>query len=287
MKTKNRKEYIAHRKTHPKPFIYGCRVPGCGRTFDCQSTFAYHQETHRPTKLKCEDCGKNFNSKYKLSTHRKRCTKDPNQKNYECPYVGCTMKTKNRMEYISHRKTHPKPFIYECKVPGCGRTFNYKSSLSSHRQTHRAKSECRNCGKIFNYESNLKFHKKRCTKAPHEENYECPYVGCTMKTKNYDDHITHRKTHPEPFTYECKVSGCKRTFNQKSTFSFHQRTHKPKLQCENCGKFFSSKIYFNTHKKSCIAGLPEINLENIHVRKHIHLSLSANAVENFSMLSMS
>ncbi|EJW78493.1 hypothetical protein WUBG_10599, partial [Wuchereria bancrofti] len=73
------------------------------------------------------------------------------------------------------------------------------------------------------------------------------------ETKNYDDHITHRKTHPEPFTYECKVSGCKRTFNQKSTFSFHQRTHKPKLQCENCGKFFSSKIYFNTHKKSCIA----------------------------------
>uniref|UniRef100_A0A1I8EKR7 C2H2-type domain-containing protein n=1 Tax=Wuchereria bancrofti TaxID=6293 RepID=A0A1I8EKR7_WUCBA len=165
MKTKSYKEYIAHRKTHPKPFIYECRVPGCGRTFDYQSTFANHQETHG-SKLKCGNCGNIFNSKYKLSVHRKRCTKDPHKKNYECPQVGCTMTTKSRNEYIAHRRTHPKPFIHECKVPGCGRTFDYQSTFANHQETHGSKLKCGNCGNIFNCKNNLRSHKKRCTKAP-------------------------------------------------------------------------------------------------------------------------
>ncbi|KAK6100412.1 Zinc finger C2H2 type family protein [Brugia pahangi] len=170
------------------------------------------------------------------------------------------MKTKNRKEYITHKKTHPKPFIYECKVFGCGQTFDNAASLCTHMQTHRPKLQCRDCGKFFGY-NNLNTHRKSCAKVPHKENYECPYVGCTVKMKNYSEYMAHRKTHPEPFIYECKVSGCKRTFNHKSSFSFHQRTHKPKLQCENCGKFFGSEIYFNTHKKRCIAdSVSSVNL---------------------------
>uniref|UniRef100_A0AAF5PQN2 C2H2-type domain-containing protein n=1 Tax=Wuchereria bancrofti TaxID=6293 RepID=A0AAF5PQN2_WUCBA len=57
------------------------------------------------------------------------------KKNYECPHVGCTMKTKSRKEYIAHRKTHPKPFIYERKMPGCGLTFNHPSSFYDRQKT--------------------------------------------------------------------------------------------------------------------------------------------------------
>ncbi|EJW73957.1 hypothetical protein WUBG_15134, partial [Wuchereria bancrofti] len=89
-----------------------------------------------------------------------------NKKNYECPHVGCTMKTKSRTEYIVHRKTHPKPFIYECRVPGCGRTFNHQSTFVYHQETHGSKLKCGNCGKIFSSTNNLNFHRKRCTKAP-------------------------------------------------------------------------------------------------------------------------
>ncbi|VIO90710.1 Zinc finger, C2H2 type family protein [Brugia malayi] len=157
------------------------------------------------------------------------------EKNYVCPHVGCTMKTKNYNEYIAHRKTHPKPFIYECKVPGCGLIFNYRSSLFSHRQTHELKPECENCGRIFSY----------------KKNYECPHVGCTMKTENYSEYIAHRRTHPKPFTYECRAPGCGRTFSNPSTLVNHQEIHGPRSHCGNCGKIFIHKKNMNYHRQCC------------------------------------
>uniref|UniRef100_A0AAF5PQT0 C2H2-type domain-containing protein n=1 Tax=Wuchereria bancrofti TaxID=6293 RepID=A0AAF5PQT0_WUCBA len=97
---------------------------------------------------------------------KNKCDNFSDKKNYECPHVGCTMKTKSRTEYIVHRKTHPKPFIYECRVPGCGRTFNHQSTFVYHQETHGSKLKCGNCGKIFSSTNNLNFHRKRCTKAP-------------------------------------------------------------------------------------------------------------------------
>ncbi|VIO90760.1 Uncharacterized protein BM_BM17366 [Brugia malayi] len=285
MKTKSHQEYMVHRRTHPKPFIYECKVSGCGRTFTHQSTLVNHQKTHGP-KLKCENCGKNFNSKYRLNAHGKRCANVPYDEDYECLHVGCTMKTKNYNEYVAHKKTHPKPFIYECrmpgcgltfnhpstfsghqkthglklqcgscgkifKVPGCGLTFNHSSSFYNHQEAHGPKLQCGNCGKIFNSKNNLRSHKKYCTKALHEENYECLHVGCTMKTKNYSEYIAHRKTHPKPFIYECRVPGCGRTFTHPSSFSIHQETHKINVQCENCGKIFIYRNNLSAHRKHC------------------------------------
>uniref|UniRef100_A0AAF5PQT9 C2H2-type domain-containing protein n=1 Tax=Wuchereria bancrofti TaxID=6293 RepID=A0AAF5PQT9_WUCBA len=176
----------------------------------------------------------------------------PLLKNYECPHVGCTMKTKSYKEYIAHRKTHPKPFIYECKVPGCGLTFNHPSSFCSHQETHGPNVQCGNCGKIFNCKNNLRSHKKLCTNVPHVGNYyECPYVGCTMKTKSCKEYIAHRKTHPKPFIYECKVPGCGRTFNHASSFYRHQEAHGPNVQCGNCGKIFNCKNNLRSHEKRC------------------------------------
>ncbi|KAK6100929.1 Zinc finger C2H2 type family protein [Brugia pahangi] len=169
------------------------------------------------------------------------------EKNYVCPHVGCTMKTKNYNEYVAHRKTHPEPFIYECKVPGCGLIFNYRSSLLSFNIssdplhfldfTHFRKIEKKkkNCGRIFSY----------------NKNYECPHVGCTMKTKSHKEYITHRRTHPKPFIYECKVFGCGLTFNHHSSLFSHQERHCPKLRCENCGKIFIHKKNMNYHRQCC------------------------------------
>uniref|UniRef100_A0A7I4NNG7 Zinc finger, C2H2 type family protein n=1 Tax=Brugia malayi TaxID=6279 RepID=A0A7I4NNG7_BRUMA len=250
MKTKSRKKYIAHRKTHPEPFIYECKVSGCGLTFNNPSSFYSHQQTHAP-RTECENCGKIFSCKNNLSTHRKYCTKIIHEENHECPHVGCSMKTKSRKEYIAHIKTHPKPFIYECKVSGCELTFNHQSSLFSHRQTHKPKPECENCGRIFSCKNNLNCHRKHCTKTPYKKNYECPHVGCTMKTKNRKEYVTHKKTHPKPFIYECKVFGCGRTFDNAASLCTHMQTHRPKLQCRDCGKFFTYMNNLYTHRKSC------------------------------------
>ncbi|VIO90775.1 Zinc finger, C2H2 type family protein [Brugia malayi] len=261
MKTKSHQEYMAHRRTHPKPFIYECKVSGCVLTFNHPSSFYSHQKTHGP-KLQCETCGKIFNCEKNLRSHKKRCTKAPLKENYECPHVGCTMKTKNYNEYIAHKKTHPKPFIYECRMPGCGRTFNHPSTFYGHQKTHGPKFQCGSCGKIFNCKSNLVFHKKRCAKIAYKDNYVCPHVGCTMKTKSRNEYIDHRKTHPKPFIYECKVSGCGLTFNYPSSFSFHQKAHGPKVQCEKCGKIFIYKGNLRSHRQRCMK-TPRVK-EEIH-----------------------
>ncbi|KAK6100940.1 Zinc finger C2H2 type family protein [Brugia pahangi] len=254
MKTKSRNEYVAHKKTHPKPFIYECKVFGCGRTFDNAASLCTHMQTHRP-KPQCRDCGKFFTYMNNLYTHRKSCAKVSHKKNYECPHVGCTMKTDHHSEYIAHRRTHPKPFIYECRVPGCGRTFSNPSTFVNHQEIHGPRSHCGNCGKIFNYRKNLSPHRQCCTKAPYKGNYECPHVGCTMETRNYNEYIAHKKTHPKPFIYECRMPGCGLTFNHPSTFYGHQKRHGPEIQCGNCGKVFTCKNNLYTHKKYCTKAL--------------------------------
>uniref|UniRef100_A0AAF5Q7S6 C2H2-type domain-containing protein n=1 Tax=Wuchereria bancrofti TaxID=6293 RepID=A0AAF5Q7S6_WUCBA len=84
-----------------------------------------------------------------------------------------------------------------------------------------------------------------------EINYTCHYRGCAMITKSYNEYLTHRKTHGQPFIYECKVPGCGRTFHYESTFRSHKQTHEPHPQCEDCGKFFVSRDGLQKHKKHC------------------------------------
>uniref|UniRef100_A0AAF5Q626 C2H2-type domain-containing protein n=1 Tax=Wuchereria bancrofti TaxID=6293 RepID=A0AAF5Q626_WUCBA len=166
------------------------------------------------------------------------------------------MITKNYNEYLTHRKTHGQPFIYECRVPGCGRTFYHESSLRSHKQTHESNPQCKGCGKLFTRRDTLQNHKKRCSTEFRERSYECLYRGCAMITKNYNEYLTHRKTHGQPFIYECKVPGCGRTFHHESSLRSHKQTHESNPQCKGCGKFFTTRNGLRYHKKSCQINSP-------------------------------
>ncbi|VDN88679.1 unnamed protein product, partial [Brugia pahangi] len=84
-----------------------------------------------------------------------------------------------------------------------------------------------------------------------KNDYTCYYPGCTVTTKNFNEHTTHKKTHGQPFIYECKVPDCGRIFDYKSSFYSHRQTHKPRPQCECCGKVFVSKNALSYHKKRC------------------------------------
>uniref|UniRef100_A0A1I8E9X0 C2H2-type domain-containing protein n=1 Tax=Wuchereria bancrofti TaxID=6293 RepID=A0A1I8E9X0_WUCBA len=205
---------------------------------------------------------------------------------YECLYPACSVKTKYYDEYITHRATHPKPFIYECKEPGCGRIYHCPSSFSTHKEKHKPEIRCKKCDECFSNRAKLRLHKKNCNTEhlridlitaenlhfdidnfqilitanrtimenfPDEKNHECPYVGCTMKTKSRTEYIAHRKTHPKPFINECKVPGCGQTFNYQSVFSRHQEKHRPKCQCRNCGNVFIYKNNLKAHEKCCTA----------------------------------
>ncbi|KAK6113859.1 Zinc finger C2H2 type family protein [Brugia pahangi] len=164
MVTKDYKEYIAHRKAHGQPFIYECKVPGCGRTFDRKPSFYNHKQTHE-SHHECKCCGKFFSTKNGLQKHKKNCPTKFHKRGYECLYPGCAVISKSFNDNLKHKRTHNGPFIYECKVPGCGRTFYHESSLRDHKQTHGPRCQCEGCGKFFYRMSVLKLHKKSCSKA--------------------------------------------------------------------------------------------------------------------------
>ncbi|VIO92974.1 Uncharacterized protein BM_BM17457 [Brugia malayi] len=69
---KSRKEYLTHRKAHGQPFIFQCKVTGCERIFNSESSFQKHKQTHEPHP-QCEDCGKFFTTRSGLQKHKKIC----------------------------------------------------------------------------------------------------------------------------------------------------------------------------------------------------------------------
>ncbi|VDN86620.1 unnamed protein product [Brugia pahangi] len=71
------------------------------------------------------------------------------------------------------------------------------------------------------------------------KSYECLYPGCAVIAKSYNEYVTHRKTHGQPFIYECKVAGCGRTFDYKSSLSSHKKTHEPRPRCECLANSFT------------------------------------------------
>ncbi|KAK6102949.1 Zinc finger C2H2 type family protein [Brugia pahangi] len=201
----------------------------------------------------CNIDNKHFSDNLNILNYRENAYKglETDKNDYTCHYPGCTVITKTRKEYLTHRKTHGQPFIYECKVPDCGRTFDHKSSFYNHIETHELHPRCGYCDKFFTNRNALRKHNRLCEIKFHKKNHTCYYRGCTVITKNYNEHATHKKTHGQPFIYECKVPGCGRTFDHESTFYSHRRTHEPHPQCECCGKVFVSKNALTYHKKRC------------------------------------
>ncbi|VDN83797.1 unnamed protein product [Brugia pahangi] len=169
MVTKDYKEYVAHRKAHGQPFIYECRVPGCGRG---HSIVNHHFTiTSKRMNLITNASAVANSSIPGMGYKNTRSTAQQNfsflgELNYECLYPGYAVIRKNYIEYLTHKETHDQPFIYECKVPGCGRTFDYKSSFRSHEETHERRCQCEGYCKFFYRMSALKFHKKLCSRAP-------------------------------------------------------------------------------------------------------------------------
>uniref|UniRef100_A8PU22 C2H2-type domain-containing protein n=1 Tax=Brugia malayi TaxID=6279 RepID=A8PU22_BRUMA len=156
-------------------------------------------------------------------------SKTDNRK-YICYYPGCTVIATNYNEYITHRENtwfNLSSMNAECPVVGGHSTMNHHFAVTRKRMNL-----------ILN---------------ANKRSYECLYPGCAVIAMNYNEYVTHKKTHGQPLIYECRVPGCGRTFNHRTSFRSHKETHEPNPQCEGCGRFFTSRNTLTRHKESCQA----------------------------------
>ncbi|XP_019218947.1 zinc finger protein 77 [Oreochromis niloticus] len=154
--------------------------------------------------LKCDSCGKTFNSESDLTSHRRVHTGFKSR----CCCWTCRTKFCQFLKLHTGKKSHP------CST--CGKEFISKSALEAHIRTHTGEKpySCGICGKRFSQKSVLKNHTRIHTG---EKPYSCSTCKKTFGRKS--TLRSHVRTHTGEKPYSC--STCGKKFNS----STHLRRH--------------------------------------------------------------
>ncbi|XP_077111277.1 uncharacterized protein LOC143767138 [Ranitomeya variabilis] len=188
----------------------------------------------------CSECGKYFNKKSDLVSHRRTYT---GEKPFSCSECRKCFTYKGNLD--DHQGTHSGEKLFSCSE--CGKCFTYKGNLDGHQRTHTGEKpfSCSECGKCFTHKGNLVSHQRMHTG---EKPFLCSECGkCFTYKRNLDEH---QRTHTGEKPFSC--SDCGKCFKQKCHLVCHQRTHtgeKP-FSCSECGKFFKCKIDLDRHQRT-------------------------------------
>ena len=227
-----------------------------------------------------EDYVENAPAKKRRRTTVKKEKKDEENeawneaKEFQCYYCGqMIISLKNVKEHMktNHKRFHSKmygdPRPYSCH--SCGATFVSEKTKSNHMCTnidfpvHKDESgyfECEHCNKKFDRRKGYIYHVINTHKA--ERNFPCP--ECDYKSKNQMLLTRHvQRLHKQVKPYVCQY--CGKAFYDSWNMKNHvKRLHLGQeikksnhigskmlefLQCEHCGKDYSSPSALATHVK--------------------------------------
>uniref|UniRef100_A0A8C6UI09 C2H2-type domain-containing protein n=1 Tax=Neogobius melanostomus TaxID=47308 RepID=A0A8C6UI09_9GOBI len=218
--------------------------------------------------FRCDQCGKTFTVKWRLTTHQSVHTGPRREKTLNiCPYCGKCFERAAHLE--RHKRIHTGEKPYQCET--CGRCFNQNCSLKEHRKLHfRGTGRAAETLYVITVRNVIEFNvclmsnDLNCSQPgrPQSEDPSAPAVRIKSEPRMYpcqycpkvfgrSEHLErHVRIHTGEKPFGCYI--CGRCFSQKSSLKGHMRTHRRKraFWCAVCGKSFQCSSHLRIHHRT-------------------------------------
>uniref|UniRef100_A0A182JQP8 C2H2-type domain-containing protein n=1 Tax=Anopheles christyi TaxID=43041 RepID=A0A182JQP8_9DIPT len=202
-----------HMKNKHQERTYCCDE--CGKRFPFKARLTAHvKKMHTSKDVVCDQCQKSF-SKYTIEDHRRAV----HESRYICEH--CPRTFKSRVSLTQHMEEHVEGLrkSVSATCDKCGVVLRDKYTLQTHikrMHTEHPPASCGSCGKVFKSKHNLSVHLANvCT----ERSFPCPICGKQFKKKiKLTEHMT---THTKSVLYKCPY--CPKTFSFETQLYTHRK----------------------------------------------------------------
>ncbi|XP_058167405.1 zinc finger protein OZF-like [Anopheles ziemanni] len=237
-KFRSRIKLLEHKDMHLNPDRFRCNQ--CNEIY--QNMEEHVKNKHQERAYCCEDCGKRFPTKSRLTAHIRKM--------HTAKDVICDLCQKPFSKYTikdHKRAVHEASFMCEL----CPRTFKARLPLEQHLEEHKTglrpapTATCNICGTVVRDKYCLSTHIKRL----HTDHppVSCGSCGKEFKSKhNLGVHLANVCTDR---SFPCTI--CGKQFKKKIKLTEHMTTHTRSAlyQCQYCPKTFSFETQLYTHRK--------------------------------------
>ena len=206
-------------KAHLKSKIHECK--DCGAKFETFGKYHYHMANfHSKEQFICEECGKNFPNKLRLTEHMTSHL----DRTHVCEDCGLSFKTEKALQ--QHKLSHSEK-SFKCTVPGCNKEFSGKAGVRSHIKNIHLKKEnftCDQCSKEFKQRTTLRnhinIHHLGLNDVGKNKMHRCQF--CDYEAKYTTTLKSHINSVHKGIIYRCDFPGCTKEMNRKGNLDVHK-----------------------------------------------------------------
>ena len=237
------------KRTHTNERPFKCQV--CEMLFTSSSLLHSHSLSHAQRKFPCGICGKFYKRKEHCKKHMELFHSDTRP--FKCSQCDKTYKYKASL--CLHRRSHTGE-RETCDI--CQKSFRDPGDLKKHYgiHTNEKKYQCDDCGMRFRLHSYMVSHVKRIhtDQSMIEKKFKC--AKCWKCFEFRSQLNFHMQFHSDIYAYKCKH--CAKPFKtimslKQHTKRMHERDNE-RIECQECGKFFTAKEGLRKHMKYHTSG---------------------------------